>query len=56
MLVADANTVKMLSLTGDDRTVRTVIQGDLLTLYSALIVTGDGTIYYTDTNRYYKLL
>ncbi|KAK2161659.1 hypothetical protein LSH36_112g05094 [Paralvinella palmiformis] len=51
MLVADANTVKMLSLTGDDRTVRTVIQGDLLTLYSALIVTGDGTIYYTDTNR-----
>ena len=52
MLVADANKIRMLSTAGEDHTVHTIIQGDLLTLYSALIVTYRGTMYFTDTNRY----
>ena len=51
MLVADGNRIAMVGLDSTDSTLYTIVQGDSLTLYSALAIAADGTIYFSDVNR-----
>ena len=52
LLFADFNTIKMVGLDGDDRSVYTVVQGSRYFSNFVGVVYKDGTVYYSEENRW----